>query len=119
MLIAFNFASGLIIAYGVVALAIGLGARFAQFDWEHAGQLAASFGSLVFMLTAVMLIMCGMVVAWLGAFAPLPAILAELAPQEARYLAALISLSLIYLGNRAAAHFALRAGERALSAHRL
>lgn len=48
------------IAYGIVGLAVGLGAHFANFDWDHPSQLAASFGSLVFMLLSVMSIFINM-----------------------------------------------------------
>ena len=44
------------VCYGVVGLGIGLGAYFANFNWEHPSQLAASFGSLVYMLAAVALV---------------------------------------------------------------
>ena len=45
--------AGVILAQGMVRLAVGLGAQYARFDWEHASQLAASFGSLVFMLLSI------------------------------------------------------------------
>lgn len=38
-----------VITYGIVGLAIGFGARHARFDWEHTSQLAASYGTLLFM----------------------------------------------------------------------
>ena len=54
--ILYSIGLGLMIAYGIVGLAIGLGAQFANFEWEHSSQLAASFGSLVFMLTSMIAI---------------------------------------------------------------
>ncbi len=39
--------------YMCIGLAVGLGAYFANFEWEHSGQLAASVGSFIFMLVAV------------------------------------------------------------------
>ena len=48
--------STICVCYGVVGLGIGLGAYFANFQWEHPSQLAASFGSLVYMLAAVGLV---------------------------------------------------------------
>lgn len=51
-----NLVTCVALAYGIVSLAVGLGAAFAQFEWEHASQLIASFGSMVFMLGSVMLI---------------------------------------------------------------
>lgn len=55
-----NAISSWIICYGIVGLAVGLGAFFANFDWEHTSQLAASFGSLVFMLLSTLLILINM-----------------------------------------------------------
>lgn len=56
-------------SFGIVGLGVGLGAVFAYFDWEHASQLAASFGSFVFMLLAIVVIAInmlpvGLVVYW-------------------------------------------------------
>lgn len=45
--------AGVILSWGMVRLAVGLGAQYARFDWEHPSQLAASFGSLVFMLFSI------------------------------------------------------------------
>lgn len=51
-----NILTSWVVCYGIVGLAVGLGAIFANFDWEHTSQLAASFGSLIFMLSATVLI---------------------------------------------------------------
>ena len=45
-----------ILCYGIVGLAVGLGAHFANFSWEHSSQLVASFGSLVYMFASIALI---------------------------------------------------------------
>lgn len=55
-LIVLKVLSSWIICYGVVGLAVGMGAYFANFSWEHASQLAASFGTLVYMFVSVMLV---------------------------------------------------------------
>lgn len=68
VLILYNVLSGFIVSYGVVGLAVGLGARFANFDWDHSSELAASFGSLVFMLSSVMLVLANVLVTWLFMF---------------------------------------------------
>jgi hypothetical protein len=52
-----NFALGAIMTFGLVGLAMGLGATFANFTWEHPSQLAASFGSLIYMLGSTVLIL--------------------------------------------------------------
>ncbi len=41
------------LTYGITALAVGFGAKFARFDWEHPSELIASFGSFVFMVVSV------------------------------------------------------------------
>ena len=45
-----------IICFGIVGVAVGLGAVYSRFDWEHPSELAASFGSLIYMVCATMLI---------------------------------------------------------------
>ena len=47
----------LVINLGLVSLAIGMGGYFARFDWEHISQVATSFGNLVYMILAVLLVM--------------------------------------------------------------
>lgn len=49
-------ACGIAITHGLVALAIGLGARFARFDWEHVTQLTTSSGNLFYMLAGLLLV---------------------------------------------------------------
>lgn len=41
------------LTYGITALAVGFGAKFARFEWEHPSELIASFGSFVFMIVSV------------------------------------------------------------------
>lgn len=38
------------LAHGLVCLGLGLGARFARFDWEHPTELSTSWGSLLFIV---------------------------------------------------------------------
>jgi ABC-2 type transport system permease protein len=59
-LIGLKVLSTWVVCYGIVGLGIGLGAYYANFDWEHTTQLAASFGSLVYMLSCVALISLNM-----------------------------------------------------------
>ncbi|MCB0334239.1 MAG: hypothetical protein KDD55_12110, partial [Bdellovibrionales bacterium] len=56
-----TFLAGWMLSTGIVGLGMGLGARFAFFDWEHSAQLAASFGSFIFMLSCIALITANMV----------------------------------------------------------
>jgi ABC-2 type transport system permease protein len=60
--------ASLSICYGIVGLAIGLGARFANFNWEHSSQLAAGFGNMVFMLTSITLIAANLIPACIMLF---------------------------------------------------
>lgn len=55
-LVVLKMVSSWIMCYGIVGLGIGLGAYYANFSWEHTTQLAASFGSLVYMLACVGLV---------------------------------------------------------------
>ena len=68
--------SGIIISHGIVTLGLGFGARFARFDWEHAGQLATNTGNLAYMATGVLLLAINMVPVTLmfGAYYLLPSV---------------------------------------------
>lgn len=104
-----------VLAYGIVGLAVGLGAVFANFDWEHPSQLAASFGSLVFMLAAAGLIILSL------APACAPIILSAMGelgrpPSEIEWWSATaLSLGLLCWINFKAAAWALKTGEAAIS----
>lgn len=58
-----GFLAGLT-SYTLVSLGIGIGAYFANFDWEYSSQLAASFGSFVYMIASILLICVELVPAW-------------------------------------------------------
>jgi ABC-2 type transport system permease protein len=49
---------------GLVGLAIGLGAKFSRFDWEHLSQLAVGYGNIIFMLIAAAWIFICLIPAW-------------------------------------------------------
>lgn len=42
-----------IITYGIVGIALGCGAYFANFEWEHPTELIGSFGGLIFILLSI------------------------------------------------------------------
>lgn len=111
-----NALSSWILCYGLVGLAVGLGACFANFEWEHASQLAASFGSLIFMLCGTILIFSSLVpvlvLVFLQSFDNLGH---ELSTVE-WYVALACTAFLLAWMNYAAKRWALAAGERALSA---
>ena len=46
---------------GLVALGIGCGAYFVNFNWQHPSQLTSGFGTLVYMLVSVTLIAANLV----------------------------------------------------------
>ncbi len=71
------FCSGIIVSFTIVSYAVGLGAFFADFSWEHTGQLVASFGSLVFMLVSIMTIAVQMFAVGLALFVRRPGMMGE------------------------------------------
>jgi len=50
-----------ILAYGIVGLAVGMGAIFSSFEWEHPSQLMSSTGSLLYMITASLLVVVSLI----------------------------------------------------------
>ena len=60
-----KFALNFAVSVGLVTLAVCSGALFAEFDWEHESQLAASFGSIVFMVVALFFAGIMMFIAWI------------------------------------------------------
>ncbi len=46
-------ALALVSTYGIVGMAVGFGARFAAFDWEHPSQITSSLGSFLYMAVAI------------------------------------------------------------------
>jgi ABC-2 type transport system permease protein len=113
MVVVGNIVMSWLIAYGIVGLAIGLGAHFANFDWEHPSQLAASFGSLVFMLLSVLSIFINMLPSLLLLFLHSEHISAQLS--EGKWItAALCALMLIGFFNFSTTRWALSLGEQSL-----
>lgn len=55
-LMAFKAGTNIVLVCGLVGMGMGFGAYFAEFDWEHPSQLTTGFGSLVYMVAAVVLI---------------------------------------------------------------
>lgn len=105
-----------VICYGLVGLAIGLGAVFANFEWEHSSQLAASFGSLVFMLCSTILIGFNVAPAMVLIFLRTLLEFGYSFSTIEWYSAVGSSAALLVYINYVAARMALNAGERALSA---
>jgi ABC-2 type transport system permease protein len=105
-----------VISYGLVGLAIGLGALFAQFEWEHSSQLAASFGSLVFMLCSTVLIALNVIPAMVLVFLRTLISFGYSFSTLEWYSAVGSAAALLVYINYAVARAALDAGQRALEA---
>lgn len=107
--------ASIILCYGLVNLAIGMGAMFAQFDWEHATQVSTNVGSFVFMVVSLIFLALNMVPLGMlfGAYIAIPE-LAENPTERAWILG--VSLTILFLINRIIAGWALAAGIKALEA---
>jgi ABC-2 type transport system permease protein len=115
-IVVINALASWVVCYGIVGLATGLGALFANFDWEHSSQLAASFGSLVFMLSATVLIVLNLVPAGTLIFLrTLRATGYEFSSLEWYTAVGCCAALLSYL-NFVATRWALQVGENALEA---
>ncbi len=106
--------AGWVFCYGILSLAVGLGALFANFTWEHASQLAASFGSLVYMLTSTILIGLTMLpVTLLIIMGNFQGVASSLSPLE-WYSGVVALVALIIYLHFVTARWALAAGKNAL-----
>jgi ABC-2 type transport system permease protein len=107
--------ASIILCYGLVSLAIGMGAIFSQFDWEHSSQISTNVGSFVFMVVSMLFLALNMIPLGMlfGAYIILPE-LADTASDRAWIVG--LSLTALLLINRIIASWALSAGSRALEA---
>ncbi len=109
-----KMASTWVIAVGIVGLGVGLGAYYANFAWEHPTQLAASFGSLVYMLACVALVSVDMsVLGLILIFHNLYGVSETFSYTEYAISVGAATLLFLYL-NFAAARWALEVGEAEL-----
>lgn len=99
--------------YGIVGLAIGFGAVFSNFEWEHASQLAASFGSLVFMLISTLLIAAAIIPTITLVFSR-DFILNRPYGHYEWYLWSVANIAVLYYLNSKVTELSLRFGEKAL-----
>lgn len=113
-LIGVNVVSAMIICYGIVGLGIGLGALFADFDWEHSTELAASFGSFIYMLLSIFLILCSIVPAAVLVLLRLQGIEGGQLTETQWMLCSLVGAILLCSLNYLAARTAIKTGELAL-----
>ena len=103
-----------VLCYGIVGLAVGMGALFANFTWEHSTQLAASVGSIVFMLASSVLIMLNLIPAGMLVFLRTMKTLGSNFTPFEWYLCVLSCSALLVYINFAVTRWALALGERAL-----
>lgn len=108
--------ASIILCYGLVNLAIGMGAIFSQFDWEHANQVSTNVGSFVFMVVSMIFLALNLIPLGMlfGAYIIVPE-LADNAPDRTWILG--LSLTALLLINRIISSWALSAGVRALETH--
>lgn len=52
--------SSTVLCYGLVGIAVGLGALYANFSWEHSAQLSTNVGAFLSMLASLLLILFSM-----------------------------------------------------------
>ena len=106
-------AMGIIITRTLVALAIGMGTRFAFFDWEHPTQLATTMGNLLFLTSGLALvgIQTSIVGIVFGAYYLLPELFTTSLNQGILFGTGLGALLIVHT---CTASVALRIGRRAL-----
>lgn len=103
-----------ILCYGIVGLGIGLGAVYANFDWEHSSQLAASFGSLIFMISSTVFIAINLIpTTVIILMRSLRSLEHDIGPVE-WYISITSCAALLTYLNYAIAHWALKIGENSL-----
>ena len=113
-IVAINAAASWLICYGVVGMGVGLGAYFANFEWEHPSQLTASFGSLIYMLASTGLIIANMLPASLLIFLRTLRLIGYQFSTIQWYACVTLTAALLVYLNFAAARWALKLGENAL-----
>ncbi|MCB0324584.1 MAG: hypothetical protein KDD69_13470 [Bdellovibrionales bacterium] len=102
---------------GLLGMAIGFGCYFVDFNWEHPSELIASFGSMIYMVTAVVVILVnlGFSAVVVGLTRPYAR---EVTPESLAYLGgALVVSLLLVLFNLGLARYSIRWGERSLAAY--
>ncbi|NMC64474.1 MAG: hypothetical protein GYA55_15015 [SAR324 cluster bacterium] len=107
-----NMGAAVFISLGIVGMALGMGAIFANFAWEHSSQLSAGLGNFLFMLSSTVLIFLntGLVALtlsyWRAAF---------LEGKLESLVLVISSILLMSLMNALTAKFAMNLGTKALA----
>jgi hypothetical protein len=107
-------AAGVIICHGLVALGLGMGARFARFDWQHSAQITTNSGNLLYMLIGMILIGINTLPLTFifGAYVLMPAIFHD---DTATFILLCSGIGVLFIINFLAGYIALRFGTQALS----
>lgn len=109
------FTAAVAISVGIVGLAVGIGAVYAKFDWEYPTQVVTSFGGLVYIFLALLVVMITLLpVAYLVVVNCVPGFLSQLSNLDL-FFANGCALILMFLFNIIAAAMALKAGEQVLT----
>lgn len=108
-------AAGVILAYGLVGLGVGLGALFAHFEWEYASQVSTNVGSFLFMALSLLFLLVSLIpiAVSFGAYSLRPDIIPLPASPTIILAGGLFVLAIL---NYACAATALSVGSRSLKA---
>ncbi|MFN8392597.1 MAG: hypothetical protein U0136_20050 [Bdellovibrionota bacterium] len=102
------------LSIGITGLGVGAGAYYAKFDWESPAQVTASFGSLVYMLLSLTVIICSIVpTIFLFILTCVPEFATQMSTRD-YVLSVAGSALLLFLINVAAMRRALTAGANSL-----
>lgn len=102
------------LAVGLVGMAVGIGALFANFDWDNPAQLSASFGSLLYMTLSFGVVLISLVPStFIILLSCVPQLGAKMSEQT-YFLALFCSLFLTFFINFAAANRAIQTGRQHL-----
>lgn len=107
-------ASGVIMCYGLIALAIGLGSLLARFEWEYASQISTNMGSFIFMVISMLFLGVNLlpITFMYGAYIIVP----ELFPHpDSRLIVIGIALITLLIINKIIASISLSIGAKALA----
>jgi ABC-2 type transport system permease protein len=108
--------AGIILSYGLVALGIGMGAVFSQFDWEYSAQLSTNLGSFLYMFSALLLLAIDLIplTMMFGGYLILTQT-SEPEPVPTSTLVLICGLGTLFLINRVLGAWALKTGAKALT----
>jgi len=115
LLVLASCACGVILAYGLVGLGVGLGALFAHFEWEYSSQVTTNVGSFLYMALSLLFLAVNLVpiILMFGAYSLVPGLI----PHESSPLIILGSgLLLLAAVNYSCVAASLSVGSRSLKA---